>query len=69
LILAVPRSYDPYLYEEDLGEGRLILRVEGVGEVSMKGFSARVKVLGWGLSRNLRKECIFDGLWGGGCAI
>ena len=46
LILAVPRSYDPYLYEEDLGEGRLILRVEGVGEVSEKGFSARVKVLG-----------------------
>jgi competence protein ComEC len=46
LILAVPRSYDPYLYEEDLGEGRLLLRVEGVGEVSEKGFSARVKVLG-----------------------
>jgi competence protein ComEC len=46
LILAVPRSYDPYLYEEDLGEGRLLLRVEGVGEVSDKGFSARVKVLG-----------------------
>jgi competence protein ComEC len=46
LILAVPRSYDPYLYEEDLGEGRLILRVEGVGEISEKGFSARVKVLG-----------------------
>jgi hypothetical protein len=46
LILAVPRSYDPYLYEEDLGEGRLILRVEGVGEVSDRGFSARVKVLG-----------------------
>jgi len=46
LILAVPRSYDPYLYEEDLGESRLILRVEGVCEVSEKGFSARVNVLG-----------------------
>jgi competence protein ComEC len=44
LILAVPRSYDPYL--EDLEEGRLILRVESVGEISEKGFSARVKVLG-----------------------
>ncbi len=45
LLLALPRSSDPFLYEGELGEGLLILRLEGVGEISKSGFSSRAKVL------------------------
>ncbi|WP_448583902.1 ComEC/Rec2 family competence protein [Thermocrinis sp.] len=59
LLLSVGRSYDPYLFEEDLGEGFLILRIEGEHRLEENRLLSKVKVLGGDFPEIYGKRAIF----------
>jgi hypothetical protein len=46
IVLSIERSLDPFLFEEDLGEGFVVLRIEGEHRLEENKLIAKAKVLG-----------------------